>query len=84
MPYLQHTIGGDTVPLLKVSNIASSSISDDSDNFYISVQLTGHIVVWFHSFSWTALSHWAVPDELKHHPYISCMCVLCVEFCSWI
>ena len=84
MCYLQHTIGGDMVPLLKVSNIAYSSISDDSDNFYITVQLTGHIVLWLHSFSWTALSHWAVPDEVKYHLYISCMCVLYLEFFSWI
>lgn len=59
-------------PLLRVSNIASSTMSDENDRFYITVQLPGCTVVWLYSFGWTVLSHWTVTDEVKNQ------CILCV------
>ena len=60
------------VPLLKVSNIASSTMSDDS-RFYVTVQLSGYMVIWLHSLGcWAVLSHWAVSDEVRHKCVIVC------------
>ena len=67
------------VPLLRVSNISSSTTSDESDRCYVTVQLAGYIVVWLYSFGWTVLSHWPVTDEVNIF-CISCVCVLYLEF----
>ena len=67
------------VPLLRVSNIASSTMSDEN-RFYVAAQLNGYIVVWLHSLGWTAMSHWVVPDEVRHLLYATC--VLYLEFQS--
>ena len=53
------------VPLLKVSNIVSSTESDESNRCYVAVQLSRYMVVWAYSLSWTVLSHWALTDEVK-------------------
>ena len=66
------------VPLLQISNIASSMATDSC---YVAVQLAGYIVVWLHSCGWTVLSHWPVTDEVNTSSVHVCVYVVCVRTC---
>jgi len=79
---LQHAIGDAMAPLLRISNIVSTTSCDENNRTYVAIQLTGYIVVWLHfSGSWTPLSHWAVTDEVKHL-YVCCVSYFGIS--SWI
>ena len=65
LSFLQHAIGGTMLPLLRISNIASSTAPDENDSCYVAVQLAGYIVVWLHTCEWIMLSHWPVTDEVR-------------------